>query len=70
MGKTADRKPGSHPVELARVCNLSALPASDLDAVFAATALKQAFRPSDRHPPREAKKNGRSWSGPTCAFDP
>ena len=37
VAKSADRKPGSYPIELARVCNLSALPAADLDAVLKAT---------------------------------
>ena len=37
VAKSADRKPGSYPVEFARVCNLSALPSADLDAVFEAT---------------------------------
>ena len=37
VAKSADRKPGSYPTEFARVCNLAKLPASDLDAVFAAT---------------------------------
>ncbi len=44
VAKTADRKPGGYPAELARVCNLSVLPASDLDAVFAATALGEVWR--------------------------
>jgi len=39
VAKTADRKPGSYPTEHARVCNLATLPASDFDAVLAATAL-------------------------------
>ena len=39
ISKSADRKPGSYPIELARVCNLASLPASDLDAVFQATAV-------------------------------
>lgn len=43
VAKTADRKPGSYPVEFARVCDLSALPASDLEAVFAATALGEVW---------------------------
>ena len=43
VAKTADRKPGSYPIELARVCNLSALPASDLDAVYAATELTEIW---------------------------
>lgn len=37
VAKTADRKPGIYPPEFARVCNLAALPASDLDAVLQAT---------------------------------
>ncbi len=37
--KTAERKPGSYPADLAQVCNLAALPASDLDALLAATAV-------------------------------
>jgi len=37
VAKSADRKPGSYPAEFARVCNLAELPASDLDAVLAAT---------------------------------
>lgn len=39
VAKSADRKPGSYPAEFARVANLAALPASDLDAVLEATAL-------------------------------
>ena len=37
VAKSADRKPGSYPAEHARVCNLAALPAADLDAVLQAT---------------------------------
>ena len=37
VAKSADRRPGSYPAEFARVCNLARLPASDLDAVLAAT---------------------------------
>ncbi|MET0211148.1 MAG: Y-family DNA polymerase [Burkholderiaceae bacterium] len=43
VAKTADRKPGSYPPELSRVCNLTALPAADLDAVFRATALGEVW---------------------------
>lgn len=39
VAKSADRKPGSYPAEFARVANLAALPAGDLDAVLAATPL-------------------------------
>lgn len=37
IAKTAERKPGSYPAELAQVCNLEALPASDVDAILAST---------------------------------
>lgn len=37
VAKTAERKPGSYPEALAQVCNLSALPPNELDAVLAAT---------------------------------
>ena len=43
IAKSADRKPGSYPAELARVCNLAALPAADLDAVLEATDLGEIW---------------------------
>lgn len=43
VAKSADRKPGSYPKDLARVCNLSALPSSDLDAVLAATDVGEVW---------------------------
>ena len=43
VAKTSDRKPGSYPAEFARVCNLVALPASDLDAVLEATNLDEIW---------------------------
>lgn len=43
ISKTADRKPGSYPAELAHVCNLAALPASDFDAVLEATELGEIW---------------------------
>lgn len=43
VAKSADRKPGSYPVELARVANLAALPAADLDAVLDATDLGEIW---------------------------
>ncbi|MDM0028394.1 Y-family DNA polymerase [Variovorax saccharolyticus] len=43
VAKSADRKPGSYPVEFARVCNLGALPAADLDAVLEATELGEIW---------------------------
>jgi len=43
VAKSADRKPGSYPAELARVCNLAALPAGDLDAVLQATAVGEVW---------------------------
>ena len=43
VAKSADRKPGSYPAELARVCNLAVLPASDLDAVLQATEVGEVW---------------------------
>ncbi len=43
VAKSADRKPGSYPTDLARVCNLAMLPASDLDAVLQATAVGEVW---------------------------
>jgi len=43
IAKTAERKPGSYPADLAQVCNLAALPASDLDAVLAATDVGEVW---------------------------
>ncbi len=43
VAKNADRKPGSYPTELARVCNLESLPASDLDAVLEATDVGEVW---------------------------
>jgi DNA polymerase V len=37
VAKTAERKPGSYPVQLAQVCNLSGLGATELREVFEAT---------------------------------
>lgn len=43
VAKSADRKPGSYPAELARVCNLAALPAADFDAVLKATNVDEVW---------------------------
>ena len=43
IAKTAERKPGSYPGELAQVCNLTALPAQDLDDVLAATLVEEVW---------------------------
>lgn len=43
VAKSADRKPGSYPGEMARVCNLASLPASDLDAVLQATDVGEVW---------------------------
>jgi DNA polymerase V len=43
IAKTAERKPGSYPVAFSRVCNLAALPASDLEAIMAATDLQEVW---------------------------
>lgn len=43
IAKTAERKPGSYPAELAQVCNLAALPASDLDTVLGLTLVEEVW---------------------------
>ena len=43
VAKTAERKPGSYPAELAQVCNLAALPAQDLDDVLRATPVTDVW---------------------------
>lgn len=43
IAKTTERKPGTYPPELAQVCNLSALPAADLDAVLSATEVGEVW---------------------------
>ena len=43
VAKQAERKPGSYPAELAQVCNLSALPGSDFDAILAATDVGEVW---------------------------
>ncbi len=43
VAKTAERKPGSYPAELAQVCNLSALPPEQLQAVLASTDVGEVW---------------------------
>lgn len=43
IAKTAERKPGSYPPELAQVCHLGALSAAALEAVLAATAVGEVW---------------------------
>jgi DNA polymerase V len=43
IAKTAERKPGSYPPELAQVCNLAALPAQDLDDVLRVTLVDEVW---------------------------
>lgn len=44
VAKEADRKPGQpYPREFGKVCNLAALAASDLEAIFAATPVKDVW---------------------------
>ena len=43
IAKTAERKPGSYPAELARVCNLASLDTNALNAVLAATAVEEVW---------------------------
>ncbi|WP_070401335.1 Y-family DNA polymerase [Hydrogenophaga sp. PML113] len=43
IAKTAERKPGSYPDDLAQVCNLAALPAQDRDDVLQATEVGEVW---------------------------
>ncbi|NMM07419.1 Y-family DNA polymerase [Polaromonas sp.] len=43
VAKTAERKPGTYPEQLAQVCNLAALTPTELDAVLAATAVSEVW---------------------------
>ena len=43
IAKTAERKHGSYPAELAQVCNLAALPPQDLDDVLATTLVEEVW---------------------------
>ena len=43
IAKAAERKPGNYPAELAQVCNLASLPASDLDALLAAPEVGEVW---------------------------
>lgn len=43
IAKTAERKPGSYPADLAQVCNLATLTKEELKAVFEATAVGEVW---------------------------
>ncbi len=43
IAKSADRKPGSYPAELARVCHLGAMSAVELEVVLAATEVREVW---------------------------
>ncbi|MBC7379585.1 MAG: Y-family DNA polymerase [Burkholderiaceae bacterium] len=43
IGKTAERKPGSYPAQVARVCNLGGMPKDELEGLFAATAVNEVW---------------------------
>ncbi len=43
VAKTAERKPGSYPEQLAQVCNLTALSQPELEAVLAATKVSDVW---------------------------
>ena len=43
VAKTAERKPGSYPAELAQVCNLAQLPPTERDAVLHATDVAEVW---------------------------
>lgn len=43
IAKTAERKPGSYPAELAQICNLAAMDRETLESVLAATAVDEVW---------------------------
>lgn len=43
IAKSADRKPGSYPAELAQVCHLGAIPREELHALMAATEVGEVW---------------------------
>lgn len=43
IAKSAERKPGSYPVELAQVCHLGAMNKPELDAILASTAVGEVW---------------------------
>lgn len=43
IAKSADRKPGSYPAALAKVCDLSALPPEQMEALLASTAVGEVW---------------------------
>lgn len=43
IAKSADRRPGSYPAQLAQVCNLGALDSAEREALFAATAVNEVW---------------------------
>jgi DNA polymerase V len=43
VAKTAERKPGSYPEQLAQVCNLAVLTPIELESVFAATPVNEVW---------------------------
>jgi DNA polymerase V len=43
IAKTAERKPGSYPAQLAQVCNLSALSNPELEAVMLSTPVNEVW---------------------------
>jgi len=43
IAKSAERKPGSYPAQLARVCNLTALSPVELDQILAATPVAEVW---------------------------
>ncbi len=43
IAKTAERKPGNYPMDLAQIYNLAALPSSDLDALLRTTDVSEVW---------------------------
>lgn len=51
IAKTAERKPGSFPAELSRICNLARLPAQELDEVLVSRQWAKSGAWADVSPP-------------------
>ena len=69
VSKIADRKPGSYPAELARVCNFSALPAADLDTVLEVTDLGEIWG-IGRHIAAQLREEGLKTALDVARMDP
>ena len=69
VAKSADRKPGSYPAHLARVCDLAALPADELAAVLGATKVGDIWG-IGRRLSAQLETNGMSSALDVARMDP